>query len=99
MSDTAYISEKDRTNTGRIDTDSATPTSAVLPDIRPAKGRPSGVSKDVEGAVYSYIKAVRALGRTRVSASEIAGALSLPTRTVLLALDKLQEKGIKKPAK
>jgi hypothetical protein len=98
MSDAAYIEEKDQTNVGRIPSNSTSTTSALpeLPSDTEVQEIP--VSKDVEGAVYSYVQAVRSLGRTRVTASEIADALSLRTRVVLMALENLQAKGVKKKA-
>jgi hypothetical protein len=45
---------------------------------------PAGM-KALENAVYGHIRAVRALGRTQVLASEIATALSLPVSDVVKA--------------
>jgi hypothetical protein len=53
------------------------------------------VSKALENAVYSYIRAVRALGREQVTASEIASALSLSVSDVVKALVALRNKGVK----
>jgi hypothetical protein len=53
------------------------------------------VSKALENAVYGHIRAVRALGRKQISASEIASALSLPVTDVVKALVALRSKGVK----
>jgi hypothetical protein len=52
-------------------------------------------SKETEKAVFSYIQAIRTLGRTEVVVSDIANALSLPQAAVLQALNSLRNKGIK----
>lgn len=59
----------------------------VMPPMLPRRA--------LENAVYGHIQAVRALGRTEISASEIAAALSLPIRDVMSALNALQSKGVK----
>jgi hypothetical protein len=52
-------------------------------------------TRALENAVYGHIRAIRALGRTKISASEIATALSLPIRDVIKALNALRSKGVK----
>jgi hypothetical protein len=52
-------------------------------------------SRDVENAVYSHIRAVRALGRTKINSLEIAKALQLSLPMVQQALEKLADKGVK----
>jgi len=52
-------------------------------------------AKKVEGAVYAYIQAVRALGRTTIHTEEIAKALGLPVDRVDATLDALKKKGVK----
>jgi hypothetical protein len=49
----------------------------------------------LENAVYGHIQAIRALGRTQVSASEIAAALSVPVSEVMQVLVTLNTKGVK----
>jgi hypothetical protein len=49
----------------------------------------------VENAVYAYIRAVRALGRTKISTTEVASALSLPVVEVNSALSSLKKKGVR----
>jgi hypothetical protein len=51
--------------------------------------------KDIENAVYAHIRAVRALGRTRIRSLDIAEALQLPLSAVEQALEKLASKGVK----
>jgi hypothetical protein len=50
-------------------------------------------ARAIENAVYGHIRAIRALGRTQVSASEIAAALSIPVGDVITALNALRSKG------
>lgn len=52
-------------------------------------------SANVEAAVYSYIRALRALGKKRVNTNEIAVALGLTTIEVDATLSALQSKGVK----
>jgi hypothetical protein len=52
-------------------------------------------SKDVETAVYGYVRAVRALGRTEVVVSDISKALDIPEPVVIQALTALRSKGVK----
>ena len=54
-------------------------------------------SKAIENAVYGHIRAIRALGRTQVTVSEIAAALSIPQTAVVQALGALRAKGVKLP--
>jgi hypothetical protein len=52
-------------------------------------------ASDVESAIYGHIKAVRALGRTKIAPEEIARALDLPLSAVEQSLSALQNKGVK----
>jgi hypothetical protein len=52
-------------------------------------------SEAMKNAVYSHIQAVRALGRTEITASEIANALSVPVLDVIDALKALRDKGVR----
>lgn len=49
----------------------------------------------IENAVYSHIRAVRALGRTNISTSDIAESLSLAVNEVNRAVMNLRKKGIR----
>ena len=60
-----------------------------------APSRRDQTPKRIENAVYGYIQAVRALGRERISTSEIASALAIPISSVAGAIDALKEKGVK----
>jgi hypothetical protein len=51
--------------------------------------------KELENAVYGYIRALRALGRTEVTSTEIAQALGISTTAVQQVLSSLQKKGVK----
>lgn len=55
---------------------------------------PQGI-KNIEGAVYGYITAVRALGRVSINTAEIAKALKLPLTDVDKAAKRLTRKGVK----
>ncbi len=57
--------------------------------------RPTRSSKDIEGAVYAYIRAVRALGQTSVNSVDISRALSLPLGEVEQAIQGLRDKGVR----
>jgi hypothetical protein len=54
-----------------------------------------GHNKKVVNAVYGHIRALRTLGRVRVSSREIANALSLPVNEVSMALKILRNKGVR----
>ena len=56
---------------------------------------PAHSNKDIEGAVYAHIQAVRALGQTRVNSVDISHALSLPVGKVEQALQQLKGKGVR----
>jgi hypothetical protein len=53
-------------------------------------------NRKVQNAVYAYIRAIRALGRTEINTDEIAAALSLPVSEVNSAVSALKKKGVKK---
>jgi len=73
------------------------PTSATrsvsVPDVKPQRQRSD---KNIETAVYTYIRALRSLGKTQVNTAEIAKALGLPVSNVDRVLPKLTEKGIRR---
>jgi len=50
---------------------------------------------NVESAVYSYIQAMRALGKTQLTANQIAVTLSLSLSEVTNVIEKLHTKGVK----
>jgi hypothetical protein len=52
-------------------------------------------SKDVEKAVYGYLRAIRALGRTDLNVSDVAAALNIAVPLVIAALGALRSKGVK----
>lgn len=52
--------------------------------------------KKIETAVYTYIRALRSLGKTQVNSAEIARALGVPVSNVDRVLPKLTEKGIRR---
>jgi len=58
----------------------------------PQKGKPVG---DVEAAVFAYIQAIRALGKTDVNTTEISRALRIPLGDVQAVIKTLAKKGVK----
>jgi hypothetical protein len=77
-----------------LSSESATKEQFQVDDISRVR-RPLRSSKGVQNAVYAYIRAIRALGRTRINTSEIADALSLPIPEVNRALSSLKRKGVR----
>lgn len=77
---------------------SGTAASAV-PDVlvhsRDVLRARSKLEAGIEGAVYSHIRAVRALGRTSITSLEVSRALNLPIHVVDEALRRLAYKGVK----
>ena len=51
--------------------------------------------KKVQNAVYGYIRAVRALGKTEINTVQIAKALSLSPEDVKRAVTTLKKKGVR----
>ncbi len=56
---------------------------------------PTRSKNDIEGAVFAYIQAVRALGQTSVNSVDIARALNLPLGEVEKAMKGLRGKGVR----
>lgn len=52
--------------------------------------------QQIETAVYSHIKAMRALGRTSLNTTEIARALSISRKDVERAVPNLRDKGVRR---
>ena len=77
-----------------LSTESTTPGQFVISDI-PLVRRSARSSKMVQNAVYAYIRAVRALGRTKITTTEVADALSLPVIEVNRALSSLKKRGVR----
>jgi hypothetical protein len=57
--------------------------------------RSNRLNKSVVNAVYAYIRAIRALGRTNLVTTEVASALSIPVAEVNRAITSLKEKGVR----
>lgn len=57
--------------------------------------REASQKKDVKAAVFTYIRAMRALGRTKLNSNDIAAALSLRPSEVEAVLPQLGSKGVK----
>ena len=76
---------------------SSTSTSEVAPVqgiYRHKRKRPVS-DKDVEAAVYAYVRAVRALGRMSINTLEISRSLEIPLAKVEKTVSELRSKGIK----
>ena len=56
---------------------------------------PPRSNDDIEGAVFAYIRAVRALGQASVNSVDISRALSLPLGEVEQAMKGLRGKGVR----
>jgi hypothetical protein len=69
--------------------------SAFNLNIGPSISSAPKASKEVEKAVYAYVRAVRALGRTEVTVSDISKALDIAEPAVIQALTALRSKGVK----
>jgi hypothetical protein len=68
-------------------------TQVVVPDH--LQFAPKSSDRGIETAVYNYIRAIRALGRTTLGVIEIAKALSLTVEQVQGTLQSLHSKGVK----
>jgi len=75
----------------------STSTDSVFPVVGnvPVRVKAAPVSKSVVSAVYSHIRAVRALGRESINTADIARALSLRVSDVDRAVKMLDAKGVK----
>lgn len=58
----------------------------------PRKGPPQ--DKKIEDAIYSHLQAVRALGHTQVTVSEVASALRLDATVVQHHMHALRDRGV-----
>ena len=59
-----------------------------------ARVRPT-IDKNIINAVYSHIRAIRALGHTRVNSADISDALGILQKDVDKAIRELTDKGVK----
>jgi hypothetical protein len=67
----------------------------VHPHVLPSPpDRPSVSEEKITAAVYAYVQAQRALGKTRITTDEIARALSLSLTVVRNAMQTLSAKGV-----
>jgi hypothetical protein len=76
-----------------LSTESTTPRQVVVGDA-PRVRRPR-TNKSVENAVYAYMRAIRALGRTKITTTEVAGALALTVAEVNGVLSSLRKRGVR----
>ena len=66
-----------------------------MPNVVIASYKSAHQQSKLENAIYSHIRAVRALGRKSINTLEISQALSLPLVEVDRALKALKRKGVK----
>ena len=52
-------------------------------------------SKVKASAIYTYLRAVRALGKSQVNSSDVASALDIPEREVRRIMTGMTEKGVR----
>jgi hypothetical protein len=81
------------TRTVRISNRAVTtgPAISQIAGIKP----PQVKEKKIENAVFGYIQAVRALGRTTINTTEISRALNLSLADVERTLSALRKRGVK----
>jgi hypothetical protein len=60
-----------------------------------SKRRSRELIAGIEKAVYSHIRAKRALGRSTINTTEIAAALGIPVHQVNVAIRNLTSKGVR----
>ena len=95
MSDIAYIEDSDPVQSTVTLGKSSGTGSQEVGKTTTARKKSTPSDTKVEGAVYAYIRAVRALGRTRTNTADIALALGLSRKTVERTIVRLNEKGVK----
>jgi hypothetical protein len=78
-----------------LSTDSTTTRGHFEVSESPDAHRTVRSQRNVENAVYGYIRAVRALGRTKISTAEVARALALSVSEVNSVLASLKGKGVR----
>jgi hypothetical protein len=68
----------------------------IIRSDRSADGTPKLSGRgNVQSAVYAHVRALRALGKTRVNSADIARSLGLSVREVEIAMVDLRDRGIK----
>src|ERR1700730_6634928 len=56
----------------------------------------SPVSKDIKGAVYAYVQAMRTLGHMHVRSEQVSRALGISSSAAMAALQALEGKGVRR---
>jgi CRP-like cAMP-binding protein len=77
-----------------LSSEPTTKTQVQVSDSR-VRRRRADSNKNVQNAVYSYIRAVRALNQTKITTVQIASALALSVVEVNKVLSSLKEKGVR----
>ena len=90
-------SDTDRILLTGVPSASGTQVSVTVSNVRHKAARKAARKKRqrFESAIYSHIRAMRALGRTRLNTAEIAEALSLSIDEVNRAVSSLKKKGVR----
>lgn len=89
------VSSTSSTSSANSVSSAGTGTFRILDGMVLGARTPPDKPQDVEMAVHTYFQALRSLGRTRVSAAEVATALNLTESTVIDAANSLTAKGVK----
>jgi hypothetical protein len=79
-----------------VSSDSTSASAETLQsDVVSFPRRRARLNKEVENAIYSYIRAIRSLGRKGINTTEIAESLSLSVDAVNRAVESLKRKGVR----
>jgi hypothetical protein len=71
-------------------------STTVTITVSPSPPAAASQAKDVEGAVYTYLKAMRALNRTHVTPEDVAAALGISVSAAMAALTSLKTRGVRR---
>ena len=74
---------------------SSTSGSVTFRTSIPLPARQKRDDRNIQSAIYAYIRARRALGETTISVSDIARGLELPPSEVARAVSALRGRGVK----
>ena len=86
------------TSTGTPTITSTTSSTAAVGGVSvavPSTVLPQRSLSDIENAVFAHIQAVRTLGRSQINTDEIAQGLSIPQASVIAAIARLRDKGVR----
>ena len=78
-----------------LTTSNSSSTMSLFEEARSISPRRRSAPKEVENAIYGYIRAMRALGHTSIVSTDISDALNLPIRDVERAMRRLRSRGVR----